>query len=169
MNEQAAHQASIEKWMLSILRDGGVERYDDLHVDRVDGRWRARECWIEAALEVFPCALGLRDSHQLEVTVALAFSLLSSPRPQGANFGTANELLSLLDWSPPSLYLFHFGQEPWLRVGIQALKDAAIADMRVLPIEASQVLGAPISGVGRLLEFKRSTLNEYNRTFYVAG
>jgi hypothetical protein len=33
-------KATIRRWMLATVSDGGIERLDDLHVDDIDGRWK---------------------------------------------------------------------------------------------------------------------------------
>jgi hypothetical protein len=68
---------SIEAWMLTTVRDGGVVRMEDLHIDRIDETWKAREYWIQGGLEAFRLALMLRDRRQIPFAVALGFSLES--------------------------------------------------------------------------------------------
>jgi len=96
---------TIEAWMLEITRDGGIERFDDLHIDRIDSDWKHKSRWIEGALAAHKIALSLRNLHALPVTVVAAFSLNTEPRPIGAGFQTVQELEARLDWTPPSLYL----------------------------------------------------------------
>src|SRR5438270_11420361 len=59
-NSIAKWEVIIESWMRTIIRDGGVERYDHLHIDRIDSRWKDRNTWISAALNVYDLALNLR-------------------------------------------------------------------------------------------------------------
>jgi hypothetical protein len=103
---------SIEAWMLTIIRDGGVARMDDLHVDEIDEAWKPRECWVQGGLEAFRVALALRDRHHLPLTVALGFSLESSEHFTSADFDNTVTLVEKLNWMPPSLYLFEPGKTP---------------------------------------------------------
>jgi hypothetical protein len=103
-------KAVIEKWMLTIVQDGGVERYDDLHVDVIDGAWKPKQAWVQAGLIAFQLAVELRNRHQLDFTVALGISLPGSRELIGMDFGSIDELVVKLDSTPPSLYLFNRGQ-----------------------------------------------------------
>jgi hypothetical protein len=117
MDEGQRQRQIIEAWMLSNVRTGGFNRYDDLHIDRIDERWRHRKNWIDGGLEALRLGVELRDKHQLEFTVALGCSLLvSGSSPLGLP-RRSEDLASQLDSSPPSLYLFPKRQEPWLESG----------------------------------------------------
>jgi hypothetical protein len=105
-------EEAIERWMLTIVDDGGVDRLDDLHIDKIDSVWEHRAHWVDGALEAFRVARVLRDRNGLPFTVALAFSLRSGSRPRGIDFQTRSELEERLDSSPPSLFLFRRGEEP---------------------------------------------------------
>src|SRR5205823_7302631 len=82
--------------------------------DQIDNDWRDRECWLKGGLRAYELAISLRDDNRLDLTVALAFSLQSGEQPRGVDFTTSLELASEFDWSPPSLYLFRRGSEPWV-------------------------------------------------------
>jgi len=45
---------AIEIWMTAIARDGGVDRYDDLHIDKIDPLWGSRDLWLQGGLEAYP-------------------------------------------------------------------------------------------------------------------
>ena len=49
---EQTREYSIEAWMLMIIRDGGVVRMDDLHVDKIDEAWKARK-WDAALRHLF--------------------------------------------------------------------------------------------------------------------
>ena len=65
----------IENWLLRIVSDGGIDRYDDLHIDVVDKRWTLRENWTAGALESYRIAGALRDRHNWDLSIVLAFAL----------------------------------------------------------------------------------------------
>jgi hypothetical protein len=98
--------------MLAVVTDGGVDRLDDLHVDRIDEQWKDRRTWLSAGLEAYRIAVALRTRHQLPFVVALGFSLESGEKVSGKSLETIEEFASRFDWSPPSLYLFHPGKTP---------------------------------------------------------
>ena len=161
MRTEAEQREVIEAWMTAILRNGGIERYDDLHIDRIDEGWTRREHWLRGGLEAFRLANGLRDLHGLSLTVALAYSLESGEEPRGMNFGTSDEFQAQLDWSPPSIYLFHPDREPWM---IQTGGEI------VRPIDARTVLGTAMEPKGcYYMEFKPPDSVEYSRSVFVAG
>src|SRR5438876_12138366 len=99
--DRQRQKQAIEAWMLTIVKDGGIERSDDLHIDTIDDKWKSRHLWIEGALAAYRMALELRDLHRLPVTVEVAFSLQAGTRRIGVDFHTPEELLAQLDWSPP--------------------------------------------------------------------
>lgn len=111
----------IEEWMMSNFRHHGPERYDDLHIDRIDEEWGDRAAWINEGLEAFRTAVELRDLHKLNYTVALTYSLTVHERLPASAPRTMADLMAQIDWSPPSLYLFQKGREPWVeRAGVVA-------------------------------------------------
>ena len=169
MTTQLLHETAIENWMLTISQDGGVDRYDDLHVDQIDARWTSRDLWISAGLEAFHLALKLRDRHRLRLTVALAFSLESRAHPEGADFRTLAGLKDLLDWSPPSIYLFHSGQEPWHQKARSGPSHAQSEGSMAQTINVSEVLGTAIQHTVYLLDFRQPDGDEYYRTCFIAG
>ncbi len=109
MNDE---RSRIEKWMLAIISDGGIDRLDHLHIDPINPRWKDKNRWIEGGLEAFRIALSVRDQHRLPFTVSLTFSLVDIDHLCGIDFQTREDLLAKLDWAPPSLYLFDRGKEP---------------------------------------------------------
>ena len=133
MTPQNRRDKVIEAWMLSILQDGGIDRYDDLHIDKIDRRWNKREHWLEAGLLAFQIALPLKQKHAPDTTLSLAYSLESGEHRRGIDFHSPCELEQQFDWSSPSLYLFHRAAEPWIK---------AHADM----LDSSKIFGESHSG-----------------------
>lgn len=102
----------IRNWMLEILSTGGIQRFDDLHIDDIDAHWRDRSSWISGSIEALRLAVGIRNEIAPDKVLALGVSLNSDihdlPPPD-----TIERLLTQMDWAPPSLYLFAAGDEPW--------------------------------------------------------
>lgn len=113
MDERQHQRHIIEKWMLSNVRTEGFNRDDDLHIDKIGERWRDRKNWIEGGLKALHLGAELRDKHQLQFTVALGCSLLVSDSSPLVVPRSKEDFTAQLDWSPPSLYLFPKGREPW--------------------------------------------------------
>ena len=105
--------------MLATVSDGGIERLDDLHVDDIDAGWKDPSSWVSAGLTAYGLALGIRRELGLDVTVALAFSLLDGQDTSEDVFDTQAEFEKQLDWSPPSLYLFKVGDQQHLSTTVR--------------------------------------------------
>jgi hypothetical protein len=99
--------------MTTIIQDGGIDRYDDLHIDHIEKEWADRKYWLNGAIQAFQIASNQRDRLDVGLVVAVGFSLTGSEEPIGPNFTSSEEFEMQLDSSPPSLYLFYRGQEPW--------------------------------------------------------
>ncbi len=150
----------IEQWMLAIVNDGGVRRFDDLHIDKIDPGWKPRQQWIEGGLEALRVALAVRDRHQLAFTVGLGFSLESGSRPIEIDFHAPEEFCERLDWSPPSVYLFHRGEEPDKQV---SPANGIVRDLN------PAILGVEESARSNYLEFKQEGAAEYCRSVFIEG
>jgi hypothetical protein len=155
-------ELTIERWMREAMVDGGIDRYDDLHVDQIDLQWKGRERWLEAGGRALSMAVGLRNRIAPDLTVALAFSLQSGPERQGPDFKDVEALQERLDWSPPSLYLFRKGEEPWRRIVSATEPSPHDFHMQIL-----EVAGLEYSTTGfacYFIEFRRSALDETRRS-----
>ena len=150
----------IQEWMLAIVDDGGVRRFDDLHIDQIDSAWEDREHWVEGGLKAFRLAQVLRDRNGLPFTVGLSFSLASDRRALGVDFRTQRELEGRLNWSPPSLHLFQRGEEPRSQM---ALGDS-VQDLNS-SIFALQGAGV----VCYYLEFLQKDAEECCRSVFIEG
>jgi hypothetical protein len=116
VGQENARSIIIEGWMRMVLATGGIERFDDLHIDKIDPAWRGRESWVNGSSEAIDLAKGLKTSIAPEKTLAIMCALTNAdselvpPR-------SPNELSEQIDWTPPSLYLFDPGNEPWGDLG----------------------------------------------------
>lgn len=155
------HETVIRAWMDTIARDGGIERYDDLHVDRIDEHWKSQKNWISAGLESFELAVSIRDTEKSDLTVALAFPLESDEFPKRPNFRTHDELEKNFDVTPPSLYLFRPGTEFWT----QTAEYVHVED-----VDWKSLLGSnhPIKNC-LYMEHRRPTSGDYIRSVFVIG
>jgi hypothetical protein len=158
-------QRVIEQWMMQVSRDGGIARFDDLHVDAIDPLWKKRELWAEACRRAFQSDVEVRDKLGLPLTVALGMSLRSDSVVMTSGVRLA-ELISLLDWTPPSLYLFFRGQEPGTDL------ESAISSGR---IEADSISAAfiavdmPNATSGMFLRFRRTGSVEFTTSAFLLG
>jgi hypothetical protein len=104
-------EAIIRNWMLEAFSDGGIKRFDHLHVDNIDPAWKNPTSWVSAGLTAYALALGIQRELGLDVMVALSFGLVDAQDASGDMFETQEEFEKELDWSPPSLYLFEPGDQ----------------------------------------------------------
>jgi hypothetical protein len=155
----------LEGWMRRVVQDGGIERYDDLHIDAIDPDWKNRNLWVEASYWAFQTAVEVRDKLKLPFTLGLGMSLRSAEVQKDDKVQLAR-LISQVDWTPPSLYLFRGGQEPGsdLDAAIHSNKigfDAVSANFKLLDVPAAKT--------GLFLRFKRIDSDEYTNSAFVFG
>jgi hypothetical protein len=165
------HTAIIQSWFDAVLHDGGIDRFDDLHVDRIDRAWKHRDAWISAALESFEIATHLRDDHapKESLTIILGFALKAEETPLGVTFHDCVGLEKNLSYSPPSLYLVRAGGEFW-----NQMKEPKQNETNNLAnIEKLNILSLFGEVTGALdciyLEQKRLDDKEYSRDLFLAG
>ncbi|SRR6266700_5582033 len=159
---------AVESWILKNVEQHGYERYDDFHIDEIDEAWKSRESWIDGGLEAFRLAVKLRGRNRLDLSVVLAFSLLSDDEPRGINFRTREELRAQLNWSPPSLYMFQRGKEPWTETDILGGK-VVVENATVKDLDAT-IFGTQLPAKRiYYMEFRQVNFDEYCRSVFVEG
>jgi hypothetical protein len=168
-NSEQKHEEIIRLWMANSITDGGIDRYDDLHVDQIDRAWKARKFWVSSGLKSYELAIGIRDMNRYDLSVALAFSLESGELPKGMNFHNQKQLEANFHATPPSLYLFRPGTEFWTQFENTETRTS-VEDVTVEDISWSSLF-EPNPKVKRCLymEFKRRTSDEYSRSLFVTG
>ena len=67
----------IEDWMRMVLATGGIERFDDLHIDQIAPAWRDRDSWLKGSSDALSLAKELKKSSAPEKTLAIMCSLIS--------------------------------------------------------------------------------------------
>jgi hypothetical protein len=168
MKTPAQKEEIIRSWMTLALEAGIAERFDDIHVGRIDPEWNDKGLWLEAGLQAFRIATGLRSREGLSADVALAFSLRSGAKPLGVNFRSAAGLQAQFDWSPPSLYLIGRGEEPWAH-GMTAPGAEPPAGLSVTKLEPKRIgMLDPVRFCG-VMEFRQAGSAEFCRTLLLAG
>ena len=100
----------VRMWVKHVMTTGGIERFDELHLDQIDPAWADKSQWkrgMTASLEV---ARSICTELAPGKLLALICSLEDGPGAAPANL---EELASQFDWTPPAFHLFHLGKEPW--------------------------------------------------------
>ena len=165
------HKEIIQSWFNSAIHEGGIDRYDHLHIDHIDAAWKPRSKWITAALESFETALEVRDAYigDTHLTVVLDFELTSESLPLGVTFRKRSELENAFTSTPPSLYLSREGGEVWIQA--EEAKGKIINDDLVIEmLDASELFGKMRETVRCFyIEYLRIGDAEYTRGVCLAG
>ncbi len=101
--------------MREAIQSGSYRSFDDLHVDEIDPVWNDPGTWLQAGIQSLETAALVRDRESWPMTVAVGFSLEPTAEPQGHRLDSWPSVLARVDNSPPSLYLFDRGIEPWTK------------------------------------------------------
>ncbi len=153
--------------MHAIISDGGVSRFDDLHIDVIDESWKDRKLWIPGAIEAYKLARTIAANNGFDFSIAVGFSLESSEAPRGINFKTRQDLEGEFDWTPPSLYLFHPGTEPWAKPGSKSATGTGYTTNAEIDTAIFQIPGEVEHCT--YLEFRQGDASEYCRSIFVWG
>jgi hypothetical protein len=97
--------------MQHVPTTGGIERFDDLHIDEINAAWSPRSQWVSGMAESLFAARRGCSTDAPDKVIAVMFSLGDGPAETPTNL---DALAAQLDWTPPSLYLFEAGKEPWI-------------------------------------------------------
>lgn len=157
----------IRSWLLTTVNLNGIERFHDLHVDRIDPEWKERHQWLNAGLTALRIAVNQRTQQQLSVDVALVYSLKAATDPVGINFSDTASLQGEFDWSPPSLYLLQKGEKPWAH----GSENRSPKNLEVVtkPIDPHLFGNADFFAESYFMEFKAADTIEYSRTIHLIG
>ncbi len=169
MFQEVRAEQVIKDWMSTVFRDGGIERFDDLHNDRIDETWRSQKVWVEGGLVAFRIAVRLRDRHELPVQVVLGFSLQAEDKKIGIDFTTQEDFAKRLDWTPPSLYLFKAETDHSLE-NEKAIKEGRVSEDAEVKELDMNLFGAPETRQRCFYtEFRRTDDTEYCRSVFLQG
>ena len=158
MSESQQRNRIIEAWINAIVHDGGIDRYDDLHIDQIDKSWKDPQVWFDAGLEAIRLAVATSDRLELDLTVALAWSLQTEEASPIGDFTQRQYLESQANWSRPSLCLFYRGKEPWAQIDIRT------PDVQNVVIKRADPSGTGVSGIKYWCYIEFTQSDEPNRS-----
>lgn len=169
MNAEASpfRLRAISAWLTSQPAQAcPPEQYHDLHIDEIDPvAWKDRSHWVEGAVIALQLATVAAADLNLPHTVALAFSLGEVPAASPLDPTHLINIEDHIDWSPPSLYCFNVGSEPWL-IAYDPTEYTVLVD--TLP--PSQVCGLSLCcQQAMLLQFKSPASDAFSVTLFVLG
>jgi hypothetical protein len=104
---------TVEEWLEDAVVNEGYRRFDDLHVDEMDSRYEDPSLWMPGITAALDEAANIRDRRIWPFTVAAGISLKSSEVAQGDTIQRPDDVVNQFDETPPSLYVFPRGAEPW--------------------------------------------------------
>lgn len=167
MKQTQSREGVIASWMGSLVKDGKIGSFDDLHIDQIDSEWKDKKHWFAAGAEALRIAVGVRNKRGYTADITLAFSLNSGETPRGVNFRDSASFESELNWSPPSLYLDKPGVAPWDQ-GATVDSQRPI-DLKTQKLDATTLgITAPLKAC-YFMEFKQADSSEYARTVVFIG
>jgi hypothetical protein len=125
---ESAEEAVIRQWL-----ESSPSETSDLHIDRVNPAWKQPSMGRAGGAQALEIASRLRETLFPASRVAVVFSLKASAKPTVPQFRNWEDVEKGLDWSPPSLYLFRTGQEPWRKsrssyASVEEINSAIFAD-----------------------------------------
>jgi hypothetical protein len=106
-------ERSISQWIHNAIVEGSYRKFDDLHIDDIDADYENPSVWLPASLGALAEAAKLRDRGGWPFTIALAIPLAPASRSGTAMQLGIEQLSGHLGDTPPSLYAFEQGSEPW--------------------------------------------------------
>lgn len=124
---------TVEQWLEDAVVHESFRRFDDLHIDEIDSRYDDPSLWMPGILAALDEAVKIRDRRNWPFTVAAGISLKSSAAAQGETIKRPDDLVSQFDETPPSLYVFPRGAEPWnteRQLYTEISADAVVGDSR---------------------------------------
>jgi hypothetical protein len=105
--------SKIKNWISETLDNHSWEDYFDLHIDEINPENKNPVYWIDNGVKYLQDANKiLENNNHSELIVVLAFSI-NDEKLEAKNLNSINDIQELLDWSPPSLYIFPRNFKYW--------------------------------------------------------
>jgi hypothetical protein len=169
MSQDRTREEVVERWMLTIVADGGKDRFDDLHIDQIDNQWKDRKTWVSAGLEAYQIAMALRSRHCLPLVVALGFSLKPGGTSNEVSLETLQDFECRLNWSPPSLYLFPHGKTPYDQTQRVAFESVSGNKVAIRDLEPAIFGEATPTQRAYYMEFIQADSTEASASVFIEG
>jgi len=163
------HKKRIQSWFDTVIHDGGIDRFDELHVDVIDKARKSKKSWISAALESFEIALEVREEDESgqKLTIVLSFALVDDVEPLGVTFHDRESLEKNLSYSPPSILVFRKDND-FLKYLKSSEIGAVSGGSALIKLNANELFGElhrPVTCI--YSENKRPEDDEYRRILYL--
>jgi hypothetical protein len=151
------HVTAVRNWLAEV-KDLTSSYAHDWHIDHVDPSFARAADPLAAGGYSFRLACALRDEARLDVVVALLFSLGAATAAVPPDVSSAAALRAALDWSPPALYAFGRGREPWH----PSQRVAGVTYARLMSERVFAEYGLPADA--EFMAFRNASHDEFNRS-----
>lgn len=123
--------SAIHEWIQKAVFAAADADLHDVHIDRLDVRFRRRTSWIEGGLQCLTIASSLVHARKWPIQVALAVSLRPRRTPRRRPPSTLVEIERAVDWAPPSLFISSGETAPWTESVCTALEIEEVKNVKV--------------------------------------
>jgi hypothetical protein len=147
----------LNHWIAHHASRAASGQLTDIHINELDQTLASQDQWISGIQRLL--AEGSMFTHcasGAECTLAGCISLRSSADRIGINFSDEDDLFYELDLTPPSIYLFLLGNEPW--------NNHSHEFIRIDPTLSLSILS---DAVALYLEYKEPTEAEFRRSLWL--
>ena len=146
----------LQHWIEANIETEGFSRFEDLHLDELESDYTSPDTWIVAINDVVEALNEIRNKIPAGFCASIGVSLLASDSPLGITFHDSKQLSKEFTVTPPSVYIFKKGDEPWVQ---------RPADAKQLP---SEILSDCTVNVQLIyLEYREMYESQYRRSFWV--
>ena len=149
-NRKVKYKPFLKKWIASCIRARSWERFDDLHLDEIDSELIEKSNWVSESFKIHDTIIGLIENSDIECL--LAIPLVYAQKETDAKTLSREDINSLLDYTPPSYYLFPKADKNF---------EATIKNSKQL-LELSAEAGKTV-----LFQESQQSENEFTRTVFV--
>lgn len=124
-------RSAIYEWMQKVVAEAADVDLHDVHIDRLDPRFRDRKSWIQGGLQCLTIASSLAKARESPIQVALVVSLRPRRTTHRNLPSTLVEIERAVDWAPPSLLIASGKTAPWTESVCTALPIEGIKNVNV--------------------------------------
>lgn len=99
----------LKNWMQDVIENKLWEKYENLHLDEIDGISHQKKDWIKESLYILESILSLIDEKKYDVLLAIPLMCILKNNSKIAT--NLKYIENELAYEPPSFYLFLREQE----------------------------------------------------------
>jgi hypothetical protein len=127
-NKKKEYLVFLKVWVDKVIANRLWEKYNDLHIDKIDDLFIEKKYWISGSMFLFDSILSLIDKTKYDIFLVIPLSCSSCPIKLN-NF-KLKSLDKEFDITPPSFYLFPVGEKNYENT-IKLTKQVEIKDNNI--------------------------------------